>query len=39
VEDLLDRCVDEPEDTDGDRDDDGCPDPDETREDLLAPAD
>jgi hypothetical protein len=28
VEDILDACPDEPEDIDGDRDDDGCPDPD-----------
>jgi len=32
VEDLLDVCPDEPEDLDGDRDEDGCPDPDDTRE-------
>jgi hypothetical protein len=32
VEDILDACPDEPEDVDGDRDDDGCPDADTTEE-------
>jgi len=32
IEDILDACPDQPEDVDGDRDDDGCPDPDTTQE-------
>ena len=37
IEDILDVCPNQPEDIDGDRDDDGCPDPDNSQETRSSP--
>ena len=37
IEDILDMCPNQPEDIDGDRDDDGCPDPDNSQETRSSP--